>query len=372
MVPARFVWSEALPRTLGGKVARSELPEVAVAAVAESFAGDGSVRSLVRRAFGVALGTPSAELGDDDDFFANGGNSLRAAMLVSELRGHAACADVAVRDVYRAPTVRGLLEQLGRRSGGRGAERAPDRALHASSAGSLWCFSLVQAAVLAAGFFVGATALWLGVVVLLDWLLSLSLVAILFFAPLAPAAARAAWAVASVSLAVLAKRLLIGAYRPCRVPAWSGARLRHWIVARLAQVIPWGLIEGTELQSTVLRLLGARIGRRVHFHRGVALYDGGWDLLEIGDDVSLGRDVELGMCELDDGELVVGPVKIGARATLEGRAGVGPDTVVGADAVVRGRGLLDLHVAGRARPPHVRGGPLAAGCADLALARALL
>ena len=339
MVPARFAWSEALPRSVGGKVARSELPEVAVTAVADSFVADGSVRSLVRRAFGVALGTSSGELGDDDDFFASGGNSLRAAMLVSELRGYPACADVAVRDLYRAPTVRGLLERLGRGSGGDGpfdrdADRLADRTRHASSEGSLLWFSLVQAAVLAAGFLVGATALWLGVVVVLDWVLSLSVVAILFLAPLAPAALRAAWAVASVSLAVLAKRLLIGAYRPCRVPAWSGARLRHWIVARLAQLIPWGLLEGTELQSAVLRLLGARIGRRVHFHRGVALYDGGWDLLDIGDDVSLGRDVELGMCELDDGALVVGPVKIGDRATLEGRAGVGPDTVVGADAVV--------------------------------------
>lgn len=334
MVPARFAWSAALPRTLGGKVSRKDLPELAVAAVADSFAADGSPRSRVRRAFGAALGIPSAELRDDDDFFDRGGNSLRAAMLVTELREHASFASVAVRDVYRAPTVDGLLEQVSRRDAADVGGRV-DPACHPSSGGSLWRFSLAQAGMLAAGFVLGAALLWLAVVVVLDWVLTLPVAVILFLVPVAPAAARAAWAVGSVALAVLAKRALIGAYRPCRVPAWSGARFRHWAVARLAQLIPWSLLQGTELQSAVLRMLGARVGRRVHFHRGVALHDGGWDLLEIGDDVALGRDVELGMCELDDGQLVVGPVHIGAGATIEGRAGLGPDTVVGRDAVVR-------------------------------------
>ena len=40
----------------------------------------------------------------------------------------------------------------------------------------------------------------------------------------------------------------------------------------------------------VLRALGARVGRRVHIHRGVDLARGGWDLLEIGDDVTLAQD----------------------------------------------------------------------------------
>lgn len=334
MVPARFSWRDALPRTVGGKVSRKELPLVQVAEVGDSYVDDGTLRATVRRGFGAVLGLRAEELGDDDDFFASGGNSLRAAMLVSELRRSPELASVAVRDVYRAPTVRGLLAQLEGRSAQRQVRRvAPEG--HASARGSLLAFTLAQLAMLALGFLVGATMLWLAVIVLLDWMLTLSLVAILFLVPLAPAAARVAWAFSSVSLALFAKRLLIGTYRPCRMPAWSLARFRHWLVARLAQMIPWGLLEGTELQSVVLRQLGAKVGRRVHIHRGVALHDGGWDLLEIGDDVTLGRDVELGMCELDDGELVVGPVRIGDRATLEGRAGMGPDTAVGADAVVR-------------------------------------
>lgn len=363
MVPARFAWRATLPRTLGGKVSRKDLPAVEVEDVAQSFAADGSPRSVVRRAFGRALGLSSDELSDDDDFFEIGGNSLRAALLVSELRGDAVFEGVAVRDVYRAPTVAGLLAGCsGYGAASRTQQVAP--AEHASSAGSLWRFSAAQAALLAAGFSAGAGALWLAVVVVLDWMLTLPVVVILFAFPLAFSATRLAWAVASVSLAISAKRLLIGSYQPCRVPAWSGARLRHWVVARIAQLIPWGLVEGTELQSVVLRLLGARVGRRVHFHRGVALHDGGWDLLEIGDDVTLGRDVELGMCELDDGMLVVGAVQLGDRATLEGRAGVGPDTVVGCDAVVRP--LSFVPAGGRVEPGAVVDGVPAAAQREVA------
>ena len=53
-----------------------------------------------------------------------------------------------------------------------------------------------------------------------------------------------------------------------------------------------------------LRALGARIGRRVHIHRGVNLLQGGWDLLEIGDDVTLAQDVNIGLVELEAGDIL--------------------------------------------------------------------
>lgn len=336
MVPAHFAWLPRLPRTVGGKVSRKQLPAIEVAAVADSFVDDGSMRAAVRRCFGEVLGLASRQLADDDDFFACGGNSLRAALLVSRLRGHEAMQAVAVRDVYRAPTVDGLLAAIDARGrGGAGAGRFVDAAAHGSAQGSLAVFTAVQVSFLAVLLLVSATVLWGTAAYVLPWALSLPLAALLFVLP---------WLLPFVSLllgglgvvaAVAAKWSLVGRYRPARVSAWSGLRLRHWIVARLAQLVPWGLLEGTEWQSAVLRLLGARIGKRVHIHRGVALHDGGWDLLEIGDDVTLGRDVELGMCELDDGDLVVGRVRIGAGATLEARSGIGPDAEVGPGAIVR-------------------------------------
>jgi hypothetical protein len=62
----------------------------------------------------------------------------------------------------------------------------------------------------------------------------------------------------------------------------------------------------------------------VHIHRGVDLKQGGWDLLDLGDDVTISQDAELGLVDLDDGQIVIGPVTIERGATLDVRAGVGP------------------------------------------------
>jgi non-ribosomal peptide synthetase-like protein len=104
-----------------------------------------------------------------------------------------------------------------------------------------------------------------------------------------------------------------------------------WMVRQVMRLIPWGTIAGTEFQCMVLRRLGARIGRRVHIHRGVNVAAGGWDLLDIGDDVTISQDASLGLVTLRRGEVVVGPVTLDDGATLDIRAGVGPGTRVGRD-----------------------------------------
>ena len=334
MVPARFAWIDHLPRAVSGKVARKMLPAVEVEDVAETYADDGSTLSIVRRAFGEVLGLPSSQLADDDDFFAVGGNSLRAAMVVSKLRGHPELESVAVRDVYRSPTVSGLLKTAGARAELVG-QREVDAAEHGSSKGNLVWFTSVQVAYLSVGFALGAVVVWAMVEYVLYWFLTFSLSTLLFLLPWLMTALYVAWTIVTTTTAVCLKRVLIGRYSPGRTSAWGRTRLRHWLAIRAARLIPWDLVEGTELQAVMLRLLGAKVGKRVHFHRGAALHVAGWDLLEIGDDVTLGRDVELGLCELDDGDFVVGSVRIGHGATLETRSSVGPDTVIGDGAVLR-------------------------------------
>ncbi len=139
----------------------------------------------------------------------------------------------------------------------------------------------------------------------------------------------------SVAIAIGAKRILIGKYTPTRVPVWSGFYFRMWMVRQFMRFIPWGTIAGTEFQCIALRALGARIGKRVHIHRGVNLLQGGWDLLNIGDDVTLSQDSTVGVVELEKGQVVLGPVTLEDGATLDVRAGVGPNTRVG-----QTRGLL--------------------------------
>jgi len=123
--------------------------------------------------------------------------------------------------------------------------------------------------------------------------------------------------------------VLIGKFEPIRVPVWSGFHLRLWIVRHLLRFVPWGTIAGTEFQNMALRSLGARIGKRVHIHRGVDVVQGGWDLLDIGDDATIGQDASLGLVQLAEGHLTIGRITVAGGATVDVRAGMSPNTRLG-------------------------------------------
>jgi len=79
------------------------------------------VADVVASAFAHALQTP--EVTSASNFFALGGNSLQAAALVAQLRGQLGV-KVAIRDLFRAPTVAGLAGAIHERiaaSGNNGA-----------------------------------------------------------------------------------------------------------------------------------------------------------------------------------------------------------------------------------------------------------
>ena len=157
----------------------------------------------------------------------------------------------------------------------------------------------------------GGLLAWLAAFLALPWLWErLGLLGGLLLAPVLALVGFALYLPASVMVAVLAKRLLIGRYRPGRYPVWGGFYLRHWLATRAARLIPWELLAGTVFVAPVLRALGARVGARLHAHRGVDLRRGGWDLLDIGDDVTLCQEAALRLVSLETGQLVIGPVRL--------------------------------------------------------------
>ncbi len=192
-----------------------------------------------------------------------------------------------------------------------------------------------QGAIVAAAVAVGGGVAWwlittIATAVPTTWNPGLILLALWLLAPLASVLGL----VLSVLWAVAMKRVLVGRYEPGVIPMWSPHYLRHWLVARSAAAIPWGLLAGTELAPFVLRLLGARVGRGVFVHRGAALGGGAWDLLELGDGAVLGRDAAPRTVELRDGCLVLAPVVLGKGAVLETRAGLAPGASMGEGATL--------------------------------------
>ncbi len=346
MVPARFGFLLDLPvKAASGKLDRSALPLLTPGPEPERelVAPRDEAERLVARAFADHL-RRGAPVSIHDDFFLDlGGNSLLAAETVSALRKTGLTASLTVRDVYEARTVAALAARIAgaapreepllesRDAGPRVSRRAPLSAA-------------VQLACITAKLVAGSIAAYVGLFYLLPLVAGdLGVTSLLLLAPVLALAALGVYAPLSLLVAVAAKRLLIGRYEPGRHPYLGGLYLRNWIVQQAARAIPWEMIEGTVFKNYFLRALGARIGRDVHIHRGVDLRGGGWDLLEIGDGATVGRDASLGLVEYQDQQIVFGRITIGAHATLDTRARMAPDSVLEEGAVLTALSMVPSH-----------------------------
>lgn len=352
MIPRQIGTLTALPTTVGGKLDRAKLPPLEVqpsqsdaraivppSTLLEATLAAG-VADILKRPDGVSV---------EDDFFEDlGGDSLSAALLVTLLRDTAHTDWITVSDIYEARTIRALAA-IGASATSATAPRNIAAPLVRRGTANPLLANVVQIGWLAGELLIAAWASWFLALKLVPFALDhMSLIAFIFAAPVFVLAGIALYIPTSIGLAVLVKRLLIGRYEPLRAPVWSRIYLRHWCTVHVARLIPWSILSGTILQHVALRALGARIGERVHIHRGVDLRGGGWDLLDIGDDVALGQDARIGLVELDRGDIVVGPVTIEAGASLMVRAAVEGDCRVGAGAVLAPLSVLN---AGGTIPP---------------------
>ncbi len=109
MVPDAVVALDALPLTPNGKLDRRALPAPEFIGSAAFRAPGTPIEQAVADVFGGLLG--AGEVGLDDDFFALGGNSLLATRAVARIN-EALDSNVAVREVFEAPTVAALAARI--------------------------------------------------------------------------------------------------------------------------------------------------------------------------------------------------------------------------------------------------------------------
>ena len=144
-------------------------------------------------------------------------------------------------------------------------------------------------------------------------------------------------ACAAVTLAVaLAKWIVMGRYRPFVRPLWTPFVWRLELVNALYEFLaaPLALeaFQGTPFLPWYLRLLGARIGRRVYIDTTGFLE---WDLVELGDRAALNEDCIMQTHLFEDRVLKASKLRIGADCA------VGAASVVLYDAEMEDGARLD-------------------------------
>ena len=113
MVPAAVVTLDRLPLTAEGKLDRTALPAPARAEATEvletrKIERTTALEFVLCDVFAEVLGVPAVRL--EDNFFTLGGHSLMVVTLIARLKARGV--SVSARDVFSAPTVAGLIEQM--------------------------------------------------------------------------------------------------------------------------------------------------------------------------------------------------------------------------------------------------------------------
>ncbi|GAA3700140.1 non-ribosomal peptide synthetase [Zhihengliuella alba] len=326
----RLTVVDSLPTKTSGKVNRNALPwPLPRAGHADAEAGAGLPELSADAQFVVDQWTAvlgSEPDGPDADFFAAGGGSLPAAQLVSRLR--ARFPSVTVADLYERPRLAALLEALG-------SHRADDSPVQIRDVARTTRKAQVFQTLMGVPLFVLVGMRWVTHLMILNNVLALTgLLA-------SPTTISWWWVAASwlvfvsplgrMGLSVLAARILLRGLEPGSYPRSGKVHLRLWLAQHIADLVDPVSLVSAPWVPYYARALGARIGRDVTLH-AVPPVTG---MLSIGKGASIEPEVDLSGYWLDGDRVHIGPIRIGAGATVGARSTLLPGAVVGAGSDVQ-------------------------------------
>ena len=112
-------------------------------------------------------------------------------------------------------------------------------------------------------------------------------------------------------------RVLIGRYKEGKHKMWGWYYFRWWLVQRLIYYIPLVYLRGSPVLNLYFRMMGGKIGRNVFLNTH---HIEAPDLVEIGDDSSIGIDAQIVNFHVENNWLFIRSVRIGACCYVGARS----------------------------------------------------
>ena len=333
MVPAHFEVLATLPRLTSGKADRKALKALTLSLPAATEAQEEPQTPTEAALLAAARPLfPGQPIPFEADFFTDlGGHSLLAATFLATLREQPALRGASLEDLYGLRTLRAIAARIDEREKAEGPRRSLDLSFTPPPLLRRVLCGMAQAACMPV-LLLALTGPWLTIFVMYQLITSddvihyyevLALMGIYMLVTMGVALA-----------GILGKRLVLWRATPGRYPLWGVYFFRWWLARQLVEFVPMRLMQGTPLAAAAMRLLGAKVGKGVCIS---GLHAGAIDLLEIGDDVTIGAKASFGNAEVVGNELIIG------RVVLEKDAYIGTGCALGHDTVVRaGAELADL------------------------------
>ena len=308
MIPSTLDIIESLPMTPSQKIDRKRLPapQTPLAFSSQKEIITPSSQLEIEMVKIIAKNIDRDDISMDDNFFNDlGGHSLLAAIIVSEMREKQMFENMSVVDVYKFPILSDLARELEKKQPKKESAAKKERDIHTPSRLSYYTCS----------FFQGISMFFLILLFGMEWLGpffvysyyyqadfgvadSLYMMLLMYFALLP--------ILSFVSIGF--KWLVIGRIKPGRYKLWGTYYFRFWIVDKVINICPIIYFTGTSIMNMFLRLLGATVGKDCYINTSAI---SAFDLLKVGNNVSICTDSHLRGYTIADGYLYIGTIEIG-------------------------------------------------------------
>jgi len=307
MIPSTLDIVESLPMTSSQKIDRKKLPApqtpLGFSAQKEIIPPKTDIeRAMVKI---IAKNIHRDDISMDDNFFDElGGHSLLAALVVSEMRELQMFENMSVVDVYKFPILSDLARELEKNQPQKESKQKKEREIHTPSKLSYFTCTFAQG--ISMFFLILLFGMeWLGPFFVYSYYYqaelgvfdSLSMMLLMYFALLP---------ILSI-FAIVFKWVVLGRIKPGKYKLWGSYYFRFWLVDKVINICPIVYFTGTSIMNIFLRSLGAKVGKDCYINTSAI---SAFDLLKVGNNVSICTDSHLRGYSISDGYLHIGSIEL--------------------------------------------------------------